>query len=70
MQTATNHRELTQTAADGRTRTFSFHVALDGMVMQVDIRDPAGKSDLASSLSYHFTDAEFEQFRRLTEQAV
>lgn len=69
MQTVIPHRELTQTAADGRSRTFRFQVSKDGMVMQVDIRDPAGKLELHSSLSYHFTDAEFEKFQQLVARA-
>lgn len=59
---------LTQTAPDGRTRTFQFAHAASCVILNVDIRDAAGKA-VGEDLSYHFTDAEFEQFRTLVEAA-
>lgn len=62
-------RTLTQIAPDGRTRTFQFAHTRDGkVVLNVDIRNAAGKM-VGEDLSYHFTDAEFEQFRALVEAA-
>lgn len=69
MQTAHDSRELTQTAADGRTRTFRFSATSDGTVMFVDIRDATGSPVPGASLSYHFTDGEFDRFRDLAGRA-
>jgi hypothetical protein len=65
MQTVT--APLVQTSADGRTRTFRFGATRDGMFMSIEIKGADGQ--LRDAADYHFTDAEFDQFRELVKRA-